>query len=389
MKHSIEGFDATVAGPYRLKRIALPIICCLLVATSPVANEALVIRGERAGEAPPFQGSVQSSTPRFVIKELTLPGASGLVTLDYFAWDRSTERLWVPAGNLASVAVIDGSDQITKITGFKTAEVELRGRKVVLGPSSVTVGKGAVYVGSRADYSICVIDARTQKLGDCIQIASPSEGWAAAPDGVVYVAPTSELWVTRGAPPIGIPSSDKSITVIDASSAKLKIKTTIPLGGSAEGYAVDEGRGLFYTNLSEEKETIAIDVNQRKIVSRWRSGCDEPRGLALDKTRRFLFVACSDRVVSLNAGDKGQVVGSISVGDGLDNIDYSEPQRRLYAAASRAATLTVAEVNDRGGLNSVAVVPTTAGARGVVAGPSGTAYVADPLRGRILKVTSE
>src|SRR5262245_19804160 len=185
--------------------------------------------------------STQSSSSRFATKELMLPGANGLVTLDYFAWDQSTQKLWVPAGNLASVDVIDGkTDEIARIGGFQTTEVELRGRKVMIGPTSVTVGKGVVYVGSRADSSICVINVKTLKVGECIRIASPSEGLAAAPDGVVYVEPTQELWVTRGAPPLGIPSPDQSITILDASDAKLKLKTKIPLGGSAEGYAVDE-----------------------------------------------------------------------------------------------------------------------------------------------------
>jgi YVTN family beta-propeller protein len=82
--------------------------------------------------------------------------------------------------------VIDGkSDAITKVTGFHTAEVELRGRKIMVGPTSVTVGKGLVYVGSRADSSICVIDAKTLRVGACVRIATPAEGIAAAPDGVV------------------------------------------------------------------------------------------------------------------------------------------------------------------------------------------------------------
>jgi DNA-binding beta-propeller fold protein YncE len=366
--------------------LLLALGCFGLIATSAI-NNSFLARSESLPAAP-SQATAHSPNPKFVTKELLLPGATGLVTLDYFAWDRSTDKLWVPAGNLGRVDVIDGkTDEITRITGFQTKEIELKGRKVVIGPTSVTIGKGVVYVGNRADSSICMIDAKTTKLGDCIQIASLSDGIAAAPDGVVYVAPTEELWVTRGAPPIGIPSPDQSITILDASSSKLKLKTKIPLGGSAEGYAVDERRGLFYTNLEETKQTIAVDVHQRKIVSRWQSGCDEARGLALDKARQLLFVACSDRVVSMNVGGNGQLVGSISTGDGLDNIDYSETQRTLYAAASKAASLTIAEVNDRGNLNSLAVVPTTMGARGVVAGKNGTAYVTDPVRGRILKVT--
>src|SRR5262249_16982894 len=158
----------------------------------------------------------QSPHARFTVKALPLRGAKGPVTLDYFAYDRSLERLWIPAGNLGSVQVIDGkTDEIKIIDGFKIAEFELRGRKVMLGPTSVSFGDGVVYVGNRADSNICAIDAKTLKLGDCIQVGSPSEGVAAAPDGIVYVASTKELWVTRGAPPLGIPSPDKSITILD------------------------------------------------------------------------------------------------------------------------------------------------------------------------------
>jgi DNA-binding beta-propeller fold protein YncE len=372
------------------RRIAITLVAsCLFLAASMPPGSAGAFRLRRDAVGPTSSVSLQSSTSQFNTRELPLPGANGLVTLDYFAWDRATRRLWVPAGNLASVDVIDGkTDEITKITGFHTAEFELRGKRVILGPTSVSIGNGVVYVGNRADSSICTVDGRTLTLGDCIRIAASSDGLAAAPDGVVYVAPTKELWVTRGAPPLGIASPDQSITVLDASTpSRLKPKTKFSLGGSAEGYAVDERRGLFYTNGEETGQTIAIDVRRHEIVSRWRSGCDEPRGLALDNARGFLFVACSDRVVSLDVAHGGQVVGSIATGDGLDNIDYAEKQQTLYAAAAKVATLTIARVDDHGSLSRLAVVPTATGARGVVADGTGTAYVADPVHGRILKIT--
>jgi len=380
---------ATVTRPNR-SELTLAAICLVLAASMPSGSAGVFgLRRDAITIGPASSASARSSSPQFNTKEIPLPGANGLVTLDYFAWDRSTRRLWVPAGNMAGVDVIDGkTDEVTRITGFQTAKVELRGKPVILGPTSVTIGRGVVYVGNRAGSSICAIDASTLKLGDCIRIASPSEGLAAAPDGIVYVAPTRELWVTRGAPPLGIASPDQSITILDASvPSKLKPKTKFSLGGSAEGYAVDERRGLFYTNLEESGQTIAIDVRSHEIVSRWRSGCDEPRGLALDKARGFLFVACSDRVVSLDVAHGGQVVGSIATGDGLDNIDYAETKRTLYAAASKAATLTIARVDDHGSLSRLGLVPTATGARGVVAGGTETAYVADPVHGRILKIT--
>ena len=90
-----------------------------------------------------------SDLPKFVLKPLTLPGANGLVMLDYFAYDGLSKGLWVPAGNIGSVDVIDTTtDQIKQVKGFPVAQVELRGKSRPVGPSSVAIGDGVVYVGS-------------------------------------------------------------------------------------------------------------------------------------------------------------------------------------------------------------------------------------------------
>ncbi len=159
------------------------------------------------------------------------------------------------------------------------------------------------------------------------------------------------------------------------------------MDGSAEGYAVDNQRGLFYTNLEETGNTVAIDVRAHKVVAKWDPGSRELQGLALDPARNFLFVACGDHVVSIDAGHGGKVIDSITTGPGLDNIDYSSDGKVLYAAASQAATLTVAEVDDSGKFHLKATVPTVKGARGVVAGKGETAYLIDPAEGCILKLT--
>ncbi len=110
-------------------------------------------------------------TSDYQLTPISLPGASGVVALDYFAYDRSTDRVWVPASNTGNVDVIDGSsDAVSQVTGFKTGEVELRGRKITLGPTAVSVGDGVVYIGNRGDSSLCVIDAQTLKRGECLQV---------------------------------------------------------------------------------------------------------------------------------------------------------------------------------------------------------------------------
>jgi len=332
----------------------------------------------------------ETGSGKFTVKSLSLPGANGLVMLDYFAYDTTTRHLWVPAGNTGSVDVIDTTtDQIKSVEGFSVAQVEFRGKLRPMGPSSVAVGDSVVYIGSRADSKICIINSRTLKLGECLAFAPPSAGLAAAPDGLIYIAATRELWATSGAPPVGIPAADRSIKIFSASRPDhLTPAGKIPLPGSAEGYAVDNLHGRFYTNLEETGQTVAIDVRKHGVVSTWRS-CDNPSGIAVDSRRGFVFVACSDHVIVLDTAHDGRVVGSISAGAGVDNIDYSRETGLLYVAAAEAAQLTVARIDDKGTPTLVVRVPTTKGARSVVAGASGRAYLIDPLGGRILKVETQ
>jgi DNA-binding beta-propeller fold protein YncE len=327
-------------------------------------------------------------TSDYEVSPIALPGATGVVALDYFAYDHSTGKLWVPASNTGNVDVIDGnSDAVSQVTGFKTGEVELRGRKITLGPTAVSIGDGVVYIGNRGDSSLCVIDAQTLKRGECLQVAPPSAGPAAAPDAVVYVSATRELWITTGAPPIGVPSADKTLQVFDASEPRhLKLKLKIPLDGSAEGYAVDNQRGLFYTNIEEAGKTVAIDVRSHKVVAEWKVH-DDLQGLTLDSARGFLFVACGDHVVSLDVAHGGRLIDSMVTGHGLDNIDFSRGEKVLYAAASVTATLSIIEVGDDGKFRLKTLIPTVKGARGVIAGKGETAYLIDPAEGRILKLT--
>jgi len=322
----------------------------------------------------------------FSVTALPLPGASGVVMLDYVAYDRATGRLWVPAGNIGTVDVLDtASDRIQQVNGFAVQQVALRGKLRPVGPSSVAIGDGVVYIGNRADSKICIIDGRTLKRDACAPFASPAAGMAAAPDGLIYVAATRELWATSGAPPIGIPAADKSIKILSASENGLAAAGKIPLPGSAEGYAIDNVHGRFFTNIEETGQTVAIDVHKRAVVATWRS-CDDPSGVAVDSKRGFLFVACSDHVIVLDTVHDGRIAGSVSTGAGVDNIDYSDEAGLLYAASADDAQLTIARIDDNGKPALLAKVPTRKGTRSVVVGAGRSAYLIDPLGGTILKV---
>ena len=165
---------------------------------------------------------------KYELKPISLPGATGTVALDYFAYDRATGKVWVPASNTGSVDVIDeATDAVSGITGFPTGEIERRGRKITVGPTAASIGDGVVYIGNRGNATLCVIDAQTLERGECVPASSDH---SVTPDGVVYVAKTKELWVTTR--PVSSASVDaaKALQVFDASDPRhLKWKTKIPL----------------------------------------------------------------------------------------------------------------------------------------------------------------
>src|SRR5947207_10068409 len=249
----------------------------------------------------------EDSAANYELKRINLPRASGPVALDYFAYDHATGKLWVPASNTGSVDVIDEkTDAVSQITGFLTGEIERRGRKITVGPTAASIGDGVVYIGDRGDATICVIDAKTHARGECVPLSTDH---TITPDGVVYVAATKELWITTRPTSSANMDTAKALQVFDASDPRrLKWKPKIPLENLAEGYAVDNRRGLFYTNVEEIGTTVALDVRTHKIVSKWNVGSSDLQGLALDAERGFLFVACGDHVVSVDAAHDGKVV---------------------------------------------------------------------------------
>jgi hypothetical protein len=305
--------------------------------------------------------------------EIKLPGGPP-VSMDYLAYEPGKDRVWAPAGNTGNVDVVDAkTGKVMPIAGFGTATMKGRdGKDRTVGPSSVSIGSGSAWVGNRAGNLVCAVDLDKLEKKGCVALPS-------TPDGTVWVAPSREVWVTT-------PRED-SITIVDASDpASPKIAGKIAVDGP-EGYAVDAERGIFYTNLEDKDQTLAIDVKARKVVATWPSGCgkDGPRGLALDGARRHLFVACAaGQLRTLDAGHDGKLLGEVAAGEGLDNIDYLPSKHLVYAAGGRSGTLTVARADESGKLTQVAQVKAAEGGRVVVVDAHGKAYVADSRQGRLV-----
>jgi hypothetical protein len=366
------GIAACGGSPVPASSATQPPVASALAATPPppALPAASSERTEAAAPAPPAQ-------PALALEPLALPGASAPVSLDFLFFEPQRARVWVPAGGTGSVAVFDiAAHSFSRVEGFKTVEREMHGKKRVLGPSSGAIGDGFGYVGNRATEEVCVIDLQTLKTRSCLKLAS-------APDGVEYSATTREVWVTT-------PKS-QAIAVLDASKpGVLKPKALIKLDGEPECYALDAARGLFLTNLEDKGSTLTIDLHSHAVKDVWNAGCssDGPRGVAVDSARGFVLVACTDHVQVLDQKSKGALLGKLDTGAGLDNLDYVEGTKLLYAAAGKAARLTVARLEDDGQLTVTAVGDTAPGAKNAVADGNGNAYLADGQGARLLLLSA-
>ena len=322
-----------------------------------------------------LSASLHAAT-NYAVRTIALPGGSERgIAMDYLAYDAATKSLWVPAGNTGAVDVLDTkTGAIRRIAGLPTKEITTGERTRVVGPSSASVGRNVVYVGNRADSSVCAYDSHSLKQLRCRTLD-------AMPDGVVFVAPANEVWVTT--------PRDQSIRMLDATT--LKEKTKITLDGAPEGYAVDAKHNTFFTNLEDKDETLAIDVRTRKTTARWKSACGEagPRGLVLEPDGKFLFVACTDKVQSFRLGAKPELLSSADTGAGVDSFDFSPGTQQLFVGAARAGQLSIIDVDRSGRLKTATQLKTAPGARNGVLGADGTVYLAHSQGNELVAVSRQ
>lgn len=320
--------------------------------------------------ADPKPADPKPMDPKPAFTTVPLAPGHGNAGFDFIGYEPGAERIWIPyAREGGFVDVYDvKSKALTHISGFGTKVQEDDGRKRESGPSSVAFANGIAYIGDRGTNQLCAVDTSSLKLGACFTLP-------AAPDCVIFVPSTKELWVTT-------PKTNSVVVVDAANPAALKIKATIKTDGAPEGYALDEAHGFFLTNLEDKNRTLRIDLKKRAVAATWQPGCsdDGPRGL--QAAGNFVLVACTDKVQVLDG--TGAVKGTIDTGAGVDDIFFAN--ERVYVGAGKAAKLTVAHVDATGQASVVATVPTVARARNAVADQAGNAYLIDPAGPSLLVI---
>jgi len=153
------------------------------------------------------------------------------------------------------------------------------------------------------------------------------------PDGLVYAPSTGQIWISN--------ETGGSETVVDAGTGQ--IVDTVALGGDAGNVTYDPAGDRILVDVQTRNEIVVIDPRSRLITRRAPvPGCDHDHSLILDPAGHRAYVACDGnaQLVELTLPDL-QPAGHFPVGDNPDVLALDPTRRILYVAAESGVLTTL------------------------------------------------
>jgi YVTN family beta-propeller protein len=273
---------------------------------------------------------------------------------DYLTLDSQAHRLYL--SRTTHVAVMDTASG--QIVGDIPGGHRVHG--IALAPE---LGRGFVSDGTTPG-AVIVFDLKTLKVTEVVTV--PANG----PDCIVYDPVSKRVFTFNG--------QSSSATAIDAATGK--VVGTIELGGDPE-FAVVDGKGHLYDNLEDKSEQLEIDSRSLKITRRWPlAPCEGPSGLAIDTGHRRLFAGCHNRTMAVVDADRGTVITTLPIGDGVDANGYDPGMHLAFSSNGQSATLTVVHEDSPNQFTELGNVKTA---------PAARTMAVDPMTHHVFVVTAD
>jgi DNA-binding beta-propeller fold protein YncE len=274
-----------------------------------------------------------------ILQTWKIGGAGGW---DYLTYDAGSSRLFISRDD--RVQVVDPEKGVVLTEIGDTPGVH----GIALADD---LGKG--YTSNGRDNSVTVFDAKSLRLRAKIKLID-----AENPDSIVYDAGTKRVITFNG--------RSGNASVIDAVSDKLV--GTIKLPGKPES-AVSDGKGTVWVDIEDKNLVAVIDLRRGVAAATWPlPGCDEPAGLAIDMVSRRLFVGCHNKKMLIIDADKGAVVQTLPIGDGVDANAF-DPEKDLAFSSQGDGTLTIVREESADKFSVLQQVATRRGARTMALNP--------------------
>jgi DNA-binding beta-propeller fold protein YncE len=254
---------------------------------------------------------------------------------DYLAADPAAHRLYVSHGTRVQVV-----DTITNaVVGEIPDTPGVHG--IAVAPE---LGRGFTSNGRAS--TVTVFDLTSLAVIATVKVTGEN------PDAIAYDPVSRRVFTFNG--------RGHNATAIDATTAK--VVGTLALDGKPEA-AVADGKGRMYVNLEDKSEVVAFDARTLKVQGRWPlAPCEEPSGLAIDRTHRRLFAGCHNEVMAVMDAEDGQVLTTLPIGRGVDGAAF-DPETGLAFTSNGEGTLTVVREDSPKKFTLLGNVPTKRGAR--------------------------
>jgi len=267
-----------------------------------------------------------------VVRHIPIGGEGGW---DYLTMDSASHRLYVSHADRVEVVDVDRG----KVVGTIPNTQGVHG--IALAPS---LHRGFVSDGRTS--LVTIFDLNTLKTLSEVKTTGDR------PDAILFEPVTSRVFTFN--------AGGKNATAIEAATGA--VAGTIPLGGKPE-FAVADGRGRIYLNMEDTSELVTIDAKSLAVVNRWPvKPCQEPSGLALDRTHHRLFSVC-DKVMAVSDSEAGKVITTLTIGDGPDAAAFDPAFGFAFSSNGADGTLTVVRESTPANFGVIDTVPTQRGAR--------------------------
>jgi DNA-binding beta-propeller fold protein YncE len=275
-----------------------------------------------------------------VIKTYKLGGEGGW---DYLTFDNSTHYLYIYLYISRATHVIVFDTDSGKQLGDIGDTPGVHGIAL-----AHDLGRG--FISNGREGTVSIFDIKTFKTLSKVKVGEN-------PDAILYDPVTKRVFTFNWR------SHDS--TAIDA--RKGTVLGTITLEGKPE-FAVSDEKGGVFVNIEDKNQIDAIDPDKLQVKARWpMEGCEEPRGLAMDRKTRRLFSGC-EKMMAIVDADSGKMISHLPICAGVDATAYDDETKLAFASCGDG-NLTVIQEESPDKFSVAENVPTQKGARTMTLDP--------------------
>jgi len=319
--------------------------------TSNTSQQGAGASEQKPAAEPTTPHAEPGAGPLRLTKTIPLPNVEGRI--DHMDVDAKGQRLFIAALGNNTVEVVDlqTGTRIQSLRGFS----EPQGIRYLTASNTLVVANGGSGV-------IAFLDASFK------QIKTAHFGGDA--DNVRYDSGHNKVYVGYG---------NGSLAVMDEGGER---QGDIPVGGHPESFQLDSTAGMAYVNVPARQDVAVVDLNKKKVVSRWAvQGASANYPMALDSERHRLFVVTRKPPhLLVYDTEAGKLVATLKGAADSDDVFYDGARRRVYASFGEGTVLVYGQ-RDADNYDVTSTVATAPGGRTSFFSPElRQLYVAIPHR---------